>query len=167
MKVLFHQFLQKIPKPHDTSPLRPPKQISTEVNRWVPCVIVTCVCCHLFQNGWISAGGDIRTERVVGDVHAVLQSPEVEVDSELARITFNCFVICNLTGAPQRVSREHLAKISDCNLIFQVWLSNGTIQEQLNCTHPKGTYSYGHERRRDGRKMVHVYRLKKGKYFFR
>ena len=104
---------------------------------------------------------------MVGNVHAVLQSPEVEVDSELARIMFNCYVNCILTGAPKRPTAENLAKISDCNLIFQVWFSNNTIKDQLNCTHPKGMYGYGHDRKRDGRNMVHVYPLKKGKYFFR
>ena len=117
--------------------------------------------------GWIPAGEVIRTERVVGNVHAVLQSPEVEVDSELAKLVFNCSVTCNLTGVPPKISKgEHLAKIQDCNLFFQVW-SNNTVQEEVNCTHPKGRYGYGHEKKRDGEIIKHVYPLKKGTYSFR
>ncbi|XP_068687640.1 endosome/lysosome-associated apoptosis and autophagy regulator family member 2-like isoform X1 [Montipora foliosa] len=120
------------------------------------------------EGGWIPAGGDIRTERVVGNVFTVLQSPKVEVVSEwLGQIMFNCSVTCNLTGVPRKAVRgEHLAQTKDCNLEFQVW-NNGSLQEQMNCTLPKGRYVYGHETKRDGQIMTHVVPLKKGNYTFR
>ena len=80
---------------------------------------------------------------------------------------FNCSITCNMTGVePRRSPIEHLAKIQDCNLVFQVW-SNNTIVDQVNCTKPKGMYSYRHEAYRYGRIMRHVYPLKKGRYSFR
>ena len=94
-----------------------------------------------------------------------------EMGSELARIVFNCSVTCNLTGvAPKTASGEHLAKIQDCNLIFQVLDVNGTVVEQVNCIHPKGSYPFRrfrHDNKRDGQIMNHVHSLKKGRYSFR
>ena len=120
-----------------------------------------------FQGGWIPAGGDIRTERVVGDLFTVLNSPEVEIVSELGKIMFICSVTCNLTGvAPKGTPGEHLSKINDCNLIFQV-LHNDTLREEVNCTYPRGGYQYRHEWNRDGRIMTHILPLKKGRYSFR
>ncbi|KAK2552323.1 Endosome/lysosome-associated apoptosis and autophagy regulator family member 2 [Acropora cervicornis] len=119
------------------------------------------------KGGWIPAGGDIRTERVVGDLFTVLNSPEVEIVSELGKIMFICSVTCNLTGvAPKGTPGEHLSKINDCNLIFQV-LHNDTLREEVNCTYPRGGYQYRHEWNRDGRIMTHILPLKKGRYSFR
>ena len=103
----------------------------------------------------------------MGNVFTVLQSPKVEVVSLLGQIMFNCSVTCNLTGVPHKAVRgENLAQKKDCNLEFQVW-SNGSLQEQMNCTLPKGRYVYGHEKKRDGQIMTHVVPLKKGNYTFR
>ena len=119
------------------------------------------------QGGWIPAGGDIRTERVVGNMFTTLTSPEVEIVSELGKVMFNCSVTCNLTGvAPKGTPGEHLSKINDCNLIFQV-LQNDTLWEEVNCTYPRGRYQYRHEWNRDGRIMTHILPLKKGRYSFR
>ena len=122
---------------------------------------------HHFQGGWIPAGGDIRTERVVGDMLTILTSPEVEIVSELGKIMFNCSVTCNLTGvAPKGTPGEHLSKIKDCNLIFGVF-HNHVLREEVNCTYPRGGYQYRHEWNRDGRIMTHILPLKKGRYSFR
>lgn len=120
-----------------------------------------------FQGGWIPAGGDIRTERVVGDMLTVLTSPEVEIVSELGKIMFNCSVTCNLTGvAPKGTPGEHLSKINDCNLIFRVF-RNEVLSEEVNCSYPRGGYQYRHEKNRDGRIMKHILPLEKGRYSFR
>lgn len=90
------------------------------------------------------------------------------MESELAKIVFNCSITCNLTGVAPKVGRgEHLAKIQDCNLIFQVLDVNDTVVEQVNCTRPKGKYTYRHDTKRDGQVMNHVHSLKKGNYSFR
>ena len=103
----------------------------------------------------------------MGNVHSELRSPEVEVESDLARLVFSCSVMCNLTGVPSKPVRgETLAKIENCNLIFQVW-KNGSRKDQVNCTYPKGQYVFRHEWRRDGKYATHVYPLKKGRYQFR
>ena len=127
-----------------------------------------CFNFFFFKSGWISSGKLIRTARVIGEVHSELQSPMFEMGSELARIVFNCSVTCNLTGvSPKLGPGEHLAKIQDCNLIFQVLDVNGTVVEQVNCTRPKGQYSFMHDTKRDGRIINHVHSLKKGRYSFR
>ena len=96
-----------------------------------------------------------------------LQSSEFTLDSELAKIAFNCSITCNVTGVSQKsMPGEHLANIQDCNLVFQVW-SNNTIVDELNCTRPKEGYVYRHENRRDGRVIRHVHPLKKGRFSFR
>ena len=103
----------------------------------------------------------------MGNVHSELRSPEVEVDSDLAKVVFSCSVLCNLTGVPSKpVKGETLAKIENCNLVLQVW-KNGSLKDQVNCTRPKGKYIYRHEKRRDGNYVMHVYPLEKGRYQFR
>ena len=120
------------------------------------------------QSGWIPSGDSIRTARVIGNVHSELQSPKFKVDSELAKIVFNCSITCNMTGvSPKQARGEHLAKIQDCNLIFQVLDVNDTVVDSVNCTNPKGSYSYRHDTKRDGRIIAHLYKLKKGTYSFR
>lgn len=126
-----------------------------------------CVGDCAVKSGWIPSGHVIRTARVVGNVRTYLQSSEFTLDSELAKIAFNCSITCNVTGVSQKsMPGEHLANIQDCNLVFQVW-SNNTIVDELNCTRPKGGYVYRHENRRDGRVIRHVYPLKKGRFSFR
>lgn len=98
----------------------------------------------------------------------MLRLTEVEIVSELAKIEFKCSVTCNLTGVPPKgVRGEHLAKIKDCDLKFQVW-SNNTIQKEKHCTHPEqNNYYYNDMARRDGQIIAHAYSLKKGNYSFR
>ena len=103
----------------------------------------------------------------MGNVHSQLRSPEVEVDSDLAKLVFSCSVMCKLTGVPSKPGQgESLAKIENCNLIFQVW-KNGFLKDQVHCTRPKGKFGYRHERYRDGNYVTHVYPLEKGRHQFR
>jgi hypothetical protein len=119
-----------------------------------------------FQDGWLSSGDHVRTSRVVGDVESYIQTPQYQVVSNIARITFTCAVVCNVTDPNPFLAGNHLAEIQYCNLVFQVW-ANGSLTDQVNCTKPKGKYGYRHSVKRDGQKIVHSYPLKKGNYQFR
>ncbi|KAJ7337224.1 hypothetical protein OS493_010081 [Desmophyllum pertusum] len=106
-------------------------------------LLLTVLEIVVLREAGLPSGDVIRTARVIGNVHSYLQSPVFEVESELAMILFNCSITCNLTGVTPKVARgEHLAKIQDCNLIFQVFDANNTNKDQMNCTRPKGRYVF-------------------------
>ncbi|XP_031559408.1 UPF0577 protein KIAA1324-like [Actinia tenebrosa] len=118
------------------------------------------------KNGWIPSGDHVRTSRVVGDVLSNINTYVYNVVSNIARINFTCAVVCNISQPNIWVSGNHLADIGQCNLVFRIWASNGTLIDQMNCTNPKGRYVYRHERNRDGKLVKHSYPLKKGSYRF-
>ena len=109
----------------------------------------------------------MRTGYVIGDVDSYIETPEYEVVSSVAEITFNCSIQCNVTDPQKNLPGSHLAEPKDCLLTLRIF-KNGNITDSVNCTRPKGKYIYRHQNRRDGRTIFHRVRLAdKGKYKFR